>query len=152
MSAAGQVAGTVAGMPRNGKLPVQTVPGQAYGQGKAQADAQRAVPMASAPAPAAPVMPAQMAGPAPTPPPAAGSLGDFARPTERPDEPLSYGLSTGPGPGPEAVMPDERRDFFDDPKTAQLVAMLERAVDLGVGSRQTRNMVRKFRANTVRVR
>lgn len=34
---------------------------------------------------------------APPPPP------PFNRPTERPDEPLTAGLSSGPGPGPEAL-------------------------------------------------
>ena len=29
-----------------------------------------------------------------------GSLGDFTRPTERPDEPVTAGASFGPGPTP----------------------------------------------------
>lgn len=32
------------------------------------------------------------------------SQGSFARPTERPEEPLTAGLPFGPGPGPEALL------------------------------------------------
>lgn len=36
-------------------------------------------------------------------PPALAGQQDFTRPTERPDEPVTAGLPTGPGPGPEAL-------------------------------------------------
>lgn len=58
------------------------VPGQQYGQATAQAQAQQQVPMAT------------------TPP---GSMGAFSRPTERPGEPVTAGLPSGPGPGPEVL-------------------------------------------------
>jgi hypothetical protein len=65
--------------PRAPSQPVKTATGQPYGAATAQAQAQQAVP-----------------------------LPDFAamhlaRPTERPQEPVTAGLPMGPGPGPEAM-------------------------------------------------
>lgn len=93
---------------------VTTVQGQPYGEAAQQAAAQRAVPMAgppaqlataSAPAPASQA--ALVAGGAPfdvgagfVPP---GSLGDPHGPTQRPGEPLTHGISQGPGGGPEVL-------------------------------------------------
>lgn len=78
---------------------IQTVPGQQYGQATAQAAAQRAVPMAGAPAvPAASPGAPPPAGLGPTPPPP-----DPYRPTERPNEHVMTGLPVGPGAGPEAL-------------------------------------------------
>jgi hypothetical protein len=37
--------------------------------------------------------------------PAPGALGAFNRPTERPNEPITHGLPTGPGAGPEIMQP-----------------------------------------------
>lgn len=59
--------------------PIRTVPGQQYGQAKAQQQAQQAIPL-----------------PQVTP---------IHAPTERPTEPVTAGLPIGPGPGPEAVTP-----------------------------------------------
>ena len=68
--------------------------GQTYGQATQQMQAQSAVPMAAAPTEtnipqASPPMP--------------GSLGDFAGPTQRPEEPATFGSMVGAGPGPEAL-------------------------------------------------
>lgn len=57
--------------------------------------------------PAAPTMGAPAGGPAsplagaPIPP---GAFGDLHRMTERPNEPVTAGAASGPGPGPEALM------------------------------------------------
>ena len=84
-------------------------PNQVYGQGVAQQQALKAVPLpasgttppgAAAPPPAPPAPGAPPAGPAPVLP---GGLGPIDRPSERPNEPLTAGLSSGPGPGPEAL-------------------------------------------------
>lgn len=88
-------------------LPVRAVPGQTYGQVQAQTEAQRAVPMAPSPQPSGLPAPAAPGGPSmpalpPTPPGAAGPL---TRPTERPLEPVTAGIASGPGPGPEALPP-----------------------------------------------
>lgn len=70
--------------------------GLPYGEHKALIDAQHAIPLPETPTGAAPV-PTSTTGAAPA------ALGDFARPTERPTEPTTAGLSLGPGPGPEAL-------------------------------------------------
>lgn len=77
--------------------------GLPYGQGQATMDAQRAMPVSS-PAP-------PQAAPGPDPlqtllgggGPAPGSLGEFGRTTDRPDEPITHGLPSGPGAGPEII-------------------------------------------------
>lgn len=71
---------------RGGKVAKQTVKGQTYGEATQQMQAQSAVPMAQAPTDKPVVVP--------------GSMGDFARPTERPTEPVTAGASFGPGPTP----------------------------------------------------
>lgn len=82
----------------NGPLPVQAASGQPYGARIAQERAQQAVPLAAPPRPAPPpVTGPALAAPAP------GGLGDFLRPTERPNEPLTSGIDSGPGPGSEAL-------------------------------------------------
>lgn len=96
---------------------VTTVPGQQYGQAAAQAASQRAVPMAGAtplPAPAA----------APAPPAAGGGASppDLYRPTELPNEPVTHGLPTGPGAGPEAL--PIQGSAMGDPVAIQIRAML----------------------------
>jgi hypothetical protein len=75
------------------KVAKQVVPGQTYGEGAAQMRSQQAVPMASAPT--------DMGSPQVSAPPTPGSLGDFLRQTERPEEEATFGSSIGPGPGPE---------------------------------------------------
>lgn len=84
-------------------------PGQTYGTATAQLQAQKVAPLpqqAGPPPPAAGSAPgvAQAPGAAPAGP-MPGALGPLNRPTERPGEPLTAGLATGPGPGPEAVAP-----------------------------------------------
>lgn len=83
-------------------------PGQTYGVAAAQLRAQQQVPLPkqAAPPPAAgggaagSSSPATPAAPPMTPP---GALGPLDAPTQRPDEPITAGLNTGPGPGPEAL-------------------------------------------------
>jgi hypothetical protein len=69
----------------------QVVPGQTYGEGTRQMEAQRAVPMGSSPTDA------QVQRPVP------GTLGALARPTERGREPITAGAPFGPGGGPESL-------------------------------------------------
>lgn len=73
--------------------------GGGWGEQKALMDAQAAVPVASPPPPGSmgPPMPPAAPGPAP------GSLGAFGRPSDRPNEPTTHGLPTGPGGGPEVL-------------------------------------------------
>lgn len=92
------------------KLPIQTAKGQPYGVAAEQKTAQQAIPMAPTQAPA----PKMSAAPTPSAPQGAappaigmpvgpGDRGAFARPTERPTEPVTAGLPTGPGPGPQVL-------------------------------------------------
>lgn len=82
-------------------LPVKVAPGEPYGQAQMLENAQRVVPLpnsAAVPAPAAP--PTAQAAPGP---PALAGQNEFAGPTQRPNEPVTAGLPTGPGPGPEIL-------------------------------------------------
>ena len=101
----------------NTTLPVTTVPGQGYGEAAQQQAAQQAIPMGSQPVPGA-----SMSAPAPAPqapaqqmpqatmsdqlsaPPQAypGEL-PFLHPTMHPDEPITAGIDSGPGPGSEII-------------------------------------------------
>ena len=90
-----------------GPEPITTAPGQTYGQATLQRQEQQAVPMAGVQTPPAPAAPAAQA--APTPPAEPGTL-PYIHPTERPDEPITTGLSQGPGAGvdPTSVVPHEK--------------------------------------------
>jgi hypothetical protein len=81
------------------KVPVAAYTGGSYGSAKASADSQRAVPVQAPPGATQvpPAQPPQPLGPAP------GTLGDLTGPTARPNEPLTHGLATGPGAGPEVL-------------------------------------------------
>jgi hypothetical protein len=73
------------------KLAVATAPGQQYGNATAQADAQKAVPMASGPLPAAdPTQAAQQFAPPPVVP--------IGQPTLNPNEHVTTGMNAGIGP------------------------------------------------------
>lgn len=96
------------------KGPVPNTPypmggGQGYGEQSAMMDAQRAMPVASPTAPGPPPGPPDLGGAlggGGVPP---GSWGDFSRPTERPNEPITHGLPSGPGGGPEVLMAPAQR-------------------------------------------
>lgn len=86
-----------------------------------------AVPVAPPPPPPSVVSP---------PPPGGGGLplAPFDRPTDRPNEPLTHGLSTGQGAGPEILsMPadnpsmDELRAIYLRYPTEQLRELIEDA-------------------------
>ena len=85
--------------------PITTATGQPYGAATAQHAAQAAIPL---PGPGAglPAQSTPAAGPgAGTPGPATspGGLGSIAAPSDMPQQPLTAGLTGGPGPGPEAL-------------------------------------------------
>lgn len=104
----------------NVPAPITTAPNQPYGQAAQQQVAQRAIPMAGAPTMPANAPPAGPGGPQSSPP-AAGAPGPdqlqamtiahngpgdsllLDRPTERPNEPVTHGLPSGPGGGPETL-------------------------------------------------
>lgn len=70
-----------------GKIAASAATGQTYGEAGAQLAAQRAVPMGQSPTDVAPIQR-----------PVPGTLGGFARPTERPMEPITAGANFGAGP------------------------------------------------------
>jgi hypothetical protein len=95
--------------------PITVAPATQYGDRSRQQAAQRAVPLGSPPQgpPAAaaigsPGAPAPTGGangpPQPGLPPVTGpGILPFLHPSNRPNEPVTAGLPTGPGPGPEAL-------------------------------------------------
>ena len=103
-------------------MSIQQVPGQQYGAQTEQVALQRAMPapqvspaagtIPTSPTPptdaASPPMAAPSAAPAPTDPMAAFAalrdrVGTLDAPTARPAEPITAGLASGPGPGPEVL-------------------------------------------------
>lgn len=114
----GPVQGTVGkAMPNRtdlqGALPISAAPGQEYGKKSQQQAAQRAVPMAPPPGPSSAVPsapPSEGAAPVGPQPPVLNGIGKgnaglglWTHPTERPDEPITAGMASGPGPGPEVL-------------------------------------------------
>ena len=104
-----------------GPQPITAAPGEPYGQRQMLEDAQRAVPMAGVqtptPAPTAPQNEPQ----APSVP-APGTI-PFLHPSERPDEPLTHGLASGPGAGPE-ILVSVLEAAAQDPASSSRVQML----------------------------
>jgi hypothetical protein len=101
----------------NTSLPVTTVTGQGYGEAAQQRAAQQAIPMGSTPVPGATAptsAPMQQAAPQQmpqatmsdqmpaTPQAYPGDL-PFLHPTMYPNEPITSGIDSGPGPGSEAL-------------------------------------------------
>lgn len=92
--------------PTGGKLDLSAAPNQPYGQAGQQLNSQRAVPMgtpAVAPPPPQPGPPGTAPGPQGPPPVTPDQVTALHAPTQRPDEPVTAGLATGPGAGPDAV-------------------------------------------------
>ncbi len=117
--------------------------GQPYGAAQQQQQAQAAAPAGppqGAPGPAAAL------GPPPVP---AGSLGAFNRASERPGEPITAGLPSGPGPGPEALGLREQGNEEDVDLTAvaRYLPTLELLASLPGASISTRNFVRRLRGS-----
>lgn len=115
--------------------PVSTVPNQTYGEAAQQQSAQHSVPMAptqaegvspisSVPVPSPPTARTQHALAAQGNPPGVlpGQL-QFDGPTQRPGEPVTAGLTSGAGPGPEALT-GVGQAGFGHANTAQLLSSL----------------------------
>jgi hypothetical protein len=96
---------------------MSAAPGQAYGDKKAELDAQRVAPMAGTaplPAPATPGAGSEGAMPAYTGLP-------LNAPTQRPDEPVTHGVDIGPGGGSDVLgLPNPAQG------TGQMTALLQR--------------------------
>lgn len=98
---------------------LSAAPDQAYGQQKAQLDAQRAAPMGGATPPPKTAAPGQGAAPGQMP---GYSGGDFNAPSARPGEPVTHGVDVGPGGGSDAlgILPTPAQG------TGQMTALLQR--------------------------
>lgn len=84
-------------MQQPAKLPVKVGPSAVYGQGEQLRKAQEAVPMGGNPTQAPPPQPAKpMLMP--------GDLPPLTAPTDRPGEPLTAGMDSGPGQGSDVLM------------------------------------------------
>ena len=115
-------------MPRTGKgQKIATATGQEYGQAKAQADAQSAVPIAAAP----PTLGAA------NPLPAAPGAAAFNRPTERPNEP---GTVSG------TVRLPSKDDTARRYKAAMQLPIIESMASQPGAPPHLRNSVRKLKA------
>lgn len=77
----------------------QAPTGLPYGEHQQLIAAQQAVPIGPPP-PAAPGAPAQAPGAGPAP-----GFAHVMAPTQNPDEPVTAGIPSGPGPGPEVLSP-----------------------------------------------
>lgn len=124
-----------------GKMPVEAAPGQAYGEAKAQMDAQRAVPMGTpevAP-PAFAGRPETMAAP--------GSLGDLFADSTEPGEHVMSGATMGPGAGPDAFgFGPGHVDPADLDKALRWLPALEEIANRPGSTAATRNVVRMLKA------
>jgi len=124
-------------------LPASVVPSKSYGQRAEELAMQKQVPMANAPLPqGAPAAtggpPAAAPGAGAQPPLAPGELPPLDGPTNRPAEPLTHGLPSGPGGGPEVLQPPDPRlavaailnqlGSEADPQTKKLRAVLNTAI------------------------
>ena len=88
-------------------------PGQAYGKVTSQRQSQNIQPIGppgASPGAAAPAAPAAPPAGAPAPgldlstlAPSTRPVGHWLAPTTRPDEPITAGMRSGPGPGPEVL-------------------------------------------------
>lgn len=120
-------------------LLAQPGPSRIYGQGVQRKASLQVVPLRPAEAPQAAqtaVQATRPSGPLP------GELPDFLRPTERPDEPFTAGLSTGPGPGPEILGPMGPQSVT----ARQALRFVEEAVSgLDAVSTATLNLLRELR-------
>lgn len=125
-----------------GKLPIATAKGQAYGEAKAQADAQSVVPMGGTPPPAQgmPAIPEGMAGP--------GSMPGLSAPSADPDEDVMSGAAIGPGPGPDAFGYGEgAKDRADQDWVRQYMPAMTYAANNGPkASDSARQIIRLLRA------
>lgn len=72
-----------------------------------QAKAQSIIPLANAQAGPTPVAGAQPSPPGLGAGPLPGSLGPLHAPTDRPGEPVTHGLPSGPGGGPQVLAPPD---------------------------------------------
>jgi len=127
----------------NPNQPVRVASGQPYGQRQQQEQAQRAQPLPNADAIFQQAMAAAGEG--------GGLVGAEPLPdmSQRPDEPVTFGLPTGAGPGPEALGPLALPPAQRDPDLIYLASqlpVLEALAERPQASVTLRNLVRRLRS------
>lgn len=120
------------------KALTQTGPSPQYGEGVKREASLAAVPLSPPAAPVTPPSGAAAGGGFPMP----GSLGPIDAPTNRPDEPVTTGLPTGPGAGPEILAQREDPDLAS---MLKYLPALELIANLPTATVATRNFVRRLR-------
>lgn len=102
----------------NGQQPMRAATGQPYGENKAQMDAQRVMPLPQA----EPIPQSTMERATAEAAPVSFNMGGFGAPSDFPNEPVTAGLATGPGAGPEALAMNQRSRPTSD--TLALIASI----------------------------
>ena len=92
---------------RPSTLPQSVAPSKQYGEAAQQLAAQRTIPMASGEVQVPSTATGGPPGPGGQPPPGPGELPPLDAPTNRPTEPVTTGLPSGAGAGPEALKPPD---------------------------------------------
>lgn len=137
----GQAYGNRTDLNAKPRAPITAVPGQPYGEAGAQIEAQRAVPMG------VPGLPTPPRGRMGNPPPVSSVTTDpipLDAPSMRPGEPVTAGVPSGPGPGPEALnIPDEEE--MDLALLAPYLPALELMSSQPFATSAGRNFVRRIR-------
>lgn len=119
--------------------------GQPYGAATQQEQAQAAAPVGPSSPPGGPPGGGGGVSPPVVPP---GGLGDFRRASEYPDRPITHGLSTGPGAGPEILgMHGGNPEDADLRDMAIYLPALEHLAGMPGASVATRNFVRRLKGS-----
>ena len=114
--------------------------GFAYGENQALSQQQSGAPMAQAPSP--------VSSPSPSMASNLPQATSITAPTERPEEPVTTGITMGPGAGPEALTLPGAGDTSEDmQRLISYLPALEVAASSPNSSQAFRNYVRVLRAN-----
>lgn len=139
-SAPGALSKRTDGGPSAPKQPIRALPDAAYGEQATFRADQQGAPMSATAKP--------QAG-------QAGPLADlsqvvpFGAPSQRPDEPVTAGAPSGPGPGPEALGIGNQGNDPGLQYVRQLLPMFELAAQLPTSSVEFRQFVRRLRAGAI---
>lgn len=120
-----------------GKQPIRELPNAEYGQAKEFRTAQQGAPMAATPS-----VGAQAAGPPVNP--AAGVV-PFSAPSQMPDQPVTAGADSGPGPD-SSVLGLQSPEQADINNLRGKLPALELMANSPFASQATRNWVRRIRS------
>ena len=126
----------------NMKQAKQYVTGMGYGENKELNELQAQGDLAAA------ATPGNMPAPSSKPRMKFSDLSPLEAPTSRPDEPITAGISRGPGPGPEALMgtPEYEMDQNEKQQLLTLYGILNKAASRETSSQSVKELARKVRS------